>query len=162
MSTRLLLGLAVVVLLALLGAWLLLDTAPGGDGGAAPLAPSGDVDTPAARNPDALNRQRGGVARDEQLATPTRLPDAGAGLTRASGRVVSRAGTPLADARVFGLVVPKNLFDGPPTLSGQETRTDTDGHFELLGLPAGVRLAVEADAEGYAPNRRQGFKLADG
>ncbi|GJM20711.1 MAG: hypothetical protein DHS20C15_06260 [Planctomycetota bacterium] len=149
----------MAVLLAVFAVWLLLDETPTPNGGSAPLAHETADSELDPRLPAELGSN---PPRGERSADPMQLPDSSARLTRASGRVVSRAGTPLADARVLGLIVPVNLFAGPPQLSGQETRTDSEGRFELLGLPTNVKLAVDVDAPGYAPTRKQGFRLAEG
>lgn len=59
---------------------------------------------------------------------------------RLMGRVVTDAGRPVANAQVA-------LADG-----GYSVRTDANGAFRLVGLPAGTRM-IEAVAIGYVPVR---------
>lgn len=77
-----------------------------------------------------------------------------------SGRLLDDLGNPMPNALIRALALDgPNLFNGGKGLKLQETRTDSEGRFELVDLPAYADCGLLADADG---DLRQFLPIAAG
>ena len=165
MNARLLLVLVAVTLLGLGGAFVLL-----GDD-----EPPREEATPAAETPEeapASELPQGselpeGVADDESLpqAQEEREAEAipGSEITPAQivGRVLDGDGAPRADVTVASFRLSKRTAFLRYRPTGQETTTDGDGRFRLVGVPTGEALALEVLTDAFAPTLVQPIEVAE-
>ena len=71
---------------------------------------------------------------------------------RVAGRIVTRAGRPVAQARVRVSAVTYRTESGFSSDTGAETLTDADGRFELADVPREL-VYLDLDAENILPER---------